>query len=192
MTFGFVLVLAGFILLDAGWKGTTPAGVLKGITAGTHGPGGVLAETGRDVRSAVTGGTSAEETPTSKMPKNLKALKGSEIEKHLAIQHPELKPGIRTVLAVVLHHFPGLVITATTNGEHVSGSYHYKGRAVDIAGSTQYMHEAAAWIAANLTPVLTEGIHNPNLSVKYHHHVSPSYWGSEIWAEHANHIHLAV
>jgi len=106
--------------------------------------------------------------------------------------HPELKPGINAVTATVLRKFPGLSITATTNGTHVSGSYHYKGRAVDLGGSPQEMLKAAAWIGKNLTHILTEGIHNPNLSVKYQKTVPSSYWGSETWAAHANHIHLAV
>lgn len=80
MTFGFALLLGGFLLLDAGWKGVTPIQVLKGVTEGTKGPGGVLKETGREVKEGVTrtpaesgGGT---ETPSGKKPKK-NELKGS-------------------------------------------------------------------------------------------------------------------
>jgi hypothetical protein len=55
MTFGFALMLAGFVLLDAGWKGTTPFGVLQGVTAGTSGAGGVLGQTGQSVLASFTG-----------------------------------------------------------------------------------------------------------------------------------------
>lgn len=105
--------------------------------------------------------------------------------------HSELKPGISAVAATVLKKFPGLSITSTTGGNHVSGSYHYKGRAVDIGGSSEEMFKAAKWIGKNLTHVLAEGIHNPNLAVKDHRTVSSSTF-SEVWAAHANHIHLAV
>lgn len=35
----------------------------------------------------------------------------------------------------------GLRITATTNGSHVKNSYHYKGRAADVAGNPSAMRE---------------------------------------------------
>lgn len=103
--------------------------------------------------------------------------------------HPELQPGISQVLATVLANTHGLSITSTTGGGHASGSYHYLGRAVDLAGGD--MNASAAWIAAHMTGVLTEGIHNPNLSVKNASHVAPSFWGPAVWGEHLNHIHLA-
>lgn len=103
-----------------------------------------------------------------------------------------LHSGIRKVAADVLGHFPGLSVTSTTGGSHVSGSYHYLGEAVDVAGSTGVMHAASEWIKrSGLYRQLTEGIHNPNLSVNEGHFVDPSYY-SAVWAEHANHIHLAV
>jgi hypothetical protein len=55
MTFGFALLLSGWVLLDAGWKGVTPFDVLKGVTANTKGPGGVLRETGQDVLASFSG-----------------------------------------------------------------------------------------------------------------------------------------
>jgi hypothetical protein len=61
MTFGFALVLAGFILLDSGWKGVTPAQTLRGMTAGQKGPGGVLREAAQGTLVSFTGGN-AEET----------------------------------------------------------------------------------------------------------------------------------
>ncbi len=115
--------------------------------------------------------------------------------------HPELKPGISEVVNAILEQFPDLEITATTNGEHAENSYHYLGRAADIAsGDYSLMNKAAAWInSSGLWQHLTEGIHNPGtesgsdlLSVKDQKKVPPSYWGAETWAEHTNHIHVAV
>lgn len=78
MTFGFGLVLAGFILLNAGWKGTTPAGVLRGVTAGSKGAGGVLAETGKDVMASFTGSSNSDVTT----PGGSKGNKPSSVRGH--------------------------------------------------------------------------------------------------------------
>jgi hypothetical protein len=152
---------------------------------------------GRQGQSVSEQGESHPSASPTEMSGGGGSSKGGGTEAPVAVKgsvkgHPELKPGIAAVTATVLAHWPKLVITATTNGTHVSGSYHYKGRAVDLGGDTQYMHEAAAWIKQHLIAKLTEGIHNPNLSVKYKVPVPTSYWGSETWAAHANHIHLAV
>jgi hypothetical protein len=86
-----------------------------------------------------------------------------------------------------------LVITSTTSGSHASNSYHYLGRACDVAsGDYALMNRAAKWINDNMLSVLTEGIHNPGLSIKNGARVDPSYWGAATWAEHQNHIHVAV
>jgi len=104
-----------------------------------------------------------------------------------------LHTGIHNLASYVMSKFGGLSVTSTTGGEHEPNSYHYKGEAVDLANSsTSYMDKAAGWISGNLTSALTEGIHNPDLSVKYGKGVPSSYWGPETWAGHKNHIHLAV
>jgi SLT domain-containing protein len=101
--------------------------------------------------------------------------------------------GIAKAAQAVLAKFPGLQVTSTTGGGHAANSYHYKGEAVDIAsGDYGYMTKAAAWIKQKMGRNLTEGIHNPNLSVKDGKNVAPSFWGTTTWANHANHIHLAV
>ena len=103
--------------------------------------------------------------------------------------HPELRPGVSALAATILRTFPSLRITSTTGGQHAAGSYHYRGRAVDLAGSG--MNAAAGWIRQRLGGQLTEGIHNPNLSVKYGKRVGPGFWGSATWAGHRDHIHIA-
>lgn len=91
----------------------------------------------------------------------------------------------------IVAKFPALRITSTTGGVHAPGSYHYQGRAADLADwGTQ--DAAAAWIAANLQAKLAEGIHNPGLSVKNGARVSSSVWGAVTWDEHKNHIHVAA
>lgn len=103
-----------------------------------------------------------------------------------------LHSGIEKVAGAVLGHFPGLSVTSTTSGGHVPGSLHYAGEAVDVAGDTQTMYDASQWIkTSGLYRQLTEGIHNPNLSVNDGKFVPDSYY-SAVWAEHANHIHLGV
>lgn len=105
-----------------------------------------------------------------------------------------LKAGIRKVAGAVMANFPGLQVTSTTGGEHSATSEHYLGQAADIAGSSrEEEHEAAAWIKrTGLYKVLSEGIHNPNLSVQSGAMVSPSFWGASTWAGHTTHLHLAV
>lgn len=103
-----------------------------------------------------------------------------------------LHQGIKEVASIVLGHYPGLSVTSTTSGGHVSGSLHYAGEAVDVAGDTKTMFDASSWIKqTGLYRQLTEGIHNPNLSVSDGKFVDPSYYAA-VWGEHANHIHLGV
>lgn len=107
--------------------------------------------------------------------------------------HPEVHAGVATLVNLIRAEFPALQITSTTGGTHAAGSYHYKGEAVDLAsGDTALMQRAADWIQKHLERYLTEGIHETGLSVKYGKAVASSYWGTAVWAEHANHIHVAV
>lgn len=104
-----------------------------------------------------------------------------------------LQPGISKAMSAVLGKFPGLSVTSTTGGNHAKNSLHYSGNAVDLAsGNYPYMNQAAAWIRKRFGRSLAEGIHNPNLSIKSGQPVSPGFWGADTWAQHANHIHLAV
>ncbi len=118
-------------------------------------------------------------------------------EAWLARVHPELKSGIRHVTALILATYPTLQITATTGGSHSTASYHYLGRAVDLAypmteSGIAGMDNVGDWIQLHLKALLTEGIHNPSLSVKYGQLVSPSYWSEQTFSAHRNHLHIAV
>lgn len=200
MTFGFALMAIGSILMLSGYENKTIAQVLSGLRikpeAGETAFSAYLKGGGSAINAAFTGsGVEPETLPAPSGGSSLPNVKG----KLNLNGHPRccgsvcLHSGIEKIAILVLEKFPGLVITSTCDGSsHTSTSYHYKGRAVDIGGSTSEMHAAAEWIAQNMTPLLTEGIHNPNLSVKYHAPVPSSYWGASTWAGHADHIHLAV
>lgn len=85
---------------------------------------------------------------------------------------------------------PALSVSSTTGGQHSATSMHYRGRAVDLVGGNLNME--ARWVWQNIHRQLNEGIHNPNLSVQSGRAVPPSYWGSDVWANHVSHIHLAA
>jgi hypothetical protein len=98
--------------------------------------------------------------------------------------------GVAKIARDVMHRF-GLHVTSTTSGNHVKGSYHYQGRAVDLADGKPAMDRAANYLNANYGHALTEGIHNPNLAVKNGRNVGAAGY-KDVWAGHANHIHIAL
>jgi uncharacterized protein YutE (UPF0331/DUF86 family) len=100
--------------------------------------------------------------------------------------------GVRRAVEMILRRFPGLLVTSTTGGGHAANSYHYRGMAVDISGASEIMNAAARWIRSSMGKSLTEGIHNPGLSIKNGQQVPPGFWGGTVWGQHANHIHIAV
>lgn len=107
--------------------------------------------------------------------------------------HPEVHSGVAHIAALIMAEFHDVVVSSTTGGVHAAGSYHYRGEAVDlIAPTAARMNEVGAWVARELGPHLTEGIHNSTLSIKNGRQVPPSFWGPTVWSEHLNHIHVAV
>jgi SLT domain-containing protein len=100
-------------------------------------------------------------------------------------------PAVQHAIDVMTKRFP-LRVTSTTGGQHAANSYHYKGEAVDLAGTASVMNRAAAFAKRVFGTQLLEGIHNPNLSIKNGKPVAPSFWGATTWAGHRNHIHLAL
>lgn len=190
MTFGFALLTAGSLLIYSGWSNSTIAEVMRGLAVSKSGPGDV----GFTTLIANIGTGTAEAVSPSGGDGPVIGGKGHPHKKEQVLResHPELKPGIIAVVAVILARFPELEITSTTGGSHATNSLHYEGRAVDLGGSPAVMRKAAKWIARYLTGVLTEGIHNPGLSVKDKKKVPPSFWGSETWNDHTDHIHVGV
>jgi hypothetical protein len=116
---------------------------------------------------------------------------GGEVRKGNALL-AGVHSGVASVVESILGKFPGLSVTSTTGGGHAKGSYHYRGEAVDIGGAPDLMNRAASWVGRSMGAGLTEGIHNPNLSIKNGANVPASFWGPAVWGEHANHIHVAV
>jgi hypothetical protein len=103
-----------------------------------------------------------------------------------------LQPAIRS-LSNRLDRMFGLTTTSTTEGHHATNSYHYRGLAADISGTPQAMARASRYImSSGIWHSLLEGIHDPGLSIKNGQRVDPSFWGAATWAQHMNHIHLAL
>ncbi len=75
-----------------------------------------------------------------------KAVRSGEFQPYMLNGHPSnITPAVKKIIAIAVTKF-GLVVTATTNGNHVRGSNHYPssnrsglGEAVDLAGSWSKM-----------------------------------------------------
>jgi hypothetical protein len=76
----------------------------------------------------------------------------------------------------------GLTITATTNGTHVKNSYHYQGRAADVAGKPTAMREFFTEMS-HTHP--TELFYDPMGAYKNGVNLHRSIGG------HSNHVHVA-
>lgn len=184
MTLGFGSLLFGVIFIYSGLQNLSVIDVILGRPAPPHG--------------GLDGGGGTANTPSG--PTTLDDVVQDSLDPHkvgamvarIKREHPELHAGIRHVVAQILVKFPALRITSTTGGTHAKDSYHYKGRAADLGGDPATMRVAAQWIRTHLQPVLTEGIHNPGLSVKNHRLVQPDFWTNTVWLQHINHIHVAV
>lgn len=85
----------------------------------------------------------------------------------------------------------GLTITATTNGGHVPGSYHYSGRAFDASGSEANMHGFSEY-CKGMAGQLKELIHNPGYGVKDGRVVNGASVFAAVWAGHRDHVHVAA
>lgn len=100
-------------------------------------------------------------------------------------------------LIKVMKRFP-LSVTSTTDHSRLTTtgnvSDHSSGDAVDMAGDPDVMLRAANWIkSSGLYKRLKQGIHNPNLAVNAGKiQVPPGQFAGRTWAEHINHIHLAI
>ena len=75
----------------------------------------------------------------------------------------------------------GLRITSTTGGRHAPGSYHYKGRAFDAAGSHRAMSQFYREMAGT-NP--TELFYDPSGGIKHGRSIGPI-------GGHRDHVHIA-
>lgn len=109
---------------------------------------------------------------------------------------PPLHGAISKAVAAVQSRFPSMAVTSTLRHSTTrSGnpSNHNIGIAADVSSTPEIMHSAAQWIkSSGMAKSLLEGIHNPNLSVKSGATVPASFWGGATWADHINHIHMAL
>lgn len=78
----------------------------------------------------------------------------------------------------------GLTITSTTGGNHVTGSYHYSNRAVDLAGSPKQMMKFFKW-AQRFRP--TELFYDP---AGYYYKNGSKVSGAI--GNHSDHVHIAM
>ena len=85
---------------------------------------------------------------------------------------------------------PSLRVTSTTGGRHAKNSYHYRGLAVDFAGSRRAMDAAAANLM-KFSGYILELIHSPNWFVKNYRKVGRGTYAS-VYNDHFNHVHLAM
>lgn len=114
-------------------------------------------------------------------------------ERDLHAKYPDTHDPVRKVVAKILVANPEMYVTATTGGNHAVNSYHFMGRAYDLGANSQGPKDRCGkWCNDNISSRLTEGIHNPNLSVKFGNRVSASFWGSSTWSGHVDHVHVAV
>lgn len=120
------------------------------------------------------------------------------------------------LIVQLYEHAEFFYITATTLGEHASGSYHYRSEAIDIGcglrGNTAALLKAAKtdrftqmdalakWLYAD-SSMITELLHCPqagykggskNWFVKYGDPVTASYYGPVTVRDHMDHVHFAV
>lgn len=114
--------------------------------------------------------------------------------------HPSnVNPYVLALIKLMKQHFPLLQVTSTTDHSFLTTSGnqsdHTVGAAVDLAsGDYGYMNKAAAWVkTSGLYKKIKQGIHNPNLAIQAGHiQTPPGRFAGHVWAEHANHIHLAI
>ncbi len=112
--------------------------------------------------------------------------------------HPSnVNPSVDKLLSFLEKRYPELVVTSTRDHSYLTTSGnvsdHTVGAAVDVAAAPAEMNRISSYIkSSGLYRKLKQGIHNPNLSVNRGQIVPTSFWGPAVWAQHANHIHLAI
>lgn len=89
----------------------------------------------------------------------------------------------------------GLAVTATTGGKHVKGSYHYRGRAIDVAGDPAKMAALAAQALTHpgdFAEMFYTGPGNPGFFIKNGRVFPIGQLDKSVAAGHKNHVHLAA
>lgn len=103
-----------------------------------------------------------------------------------------MKPAAQALASFFVNKFGGGISSGLRAGD--TGSFHSLGEAFDwVPGNAN----AATAYANKIGPQLLEGIHNPagwgrSVSWDSGHQVSPGFWGASTWADHIDHLHIAV
>lgn len=103
------------------------------------------------------------------------------------------------LIEIMKKRWPLLQVTSTTDHGYLTSSGnvsdHTTGHAVDLSsGDYGYMDKAAAWVkSSGLYKQIKQGIHNPNMAIQEGNiETPPGIFAGQTWAEHLNHLHLAV
>jgi chromosome segregation ATPase len=113
------------------------------------------------------------------------------------MRHFQTGGGLQPAIRQLSNRLDRMFGLTTTSGYRTSmplghPDYHNFGLAADISGSPAAMTRAVRYImSSGLWHSLLEGIHNPGLSIKNGQRVPPGFWGGQ-WAQHIDHIHLAL
>lgn len=184
------LITIGGLLILSAIKGKGITDVVAGFIGDPLNPAGGMREF--PVDATVTGDpitTSAGKIDTGNILAGSTSASVPTSGKFPAGPHPELLQRLYSMAQAY-----GLTITATTNGNHVPGSYHFLGRAFDAAGSEANMQRFASAVVAlnNSTHAVTELIHNPGFGIKNGQNVNGAVVFAAVWLGHRDHVHVAV
>ena len=156
---------------------------------GVSGGGGTTSSGGTGGATSAPSGTSSPQTPPGEIPKSFKDAEKAELTaaEKADVAWDSLTPQLQQ--AAMIAKAMGLTITSGAEGHdgdgvHTSGSNHYSGRAIDVAGSPEAM--ARFYDTMNqLDPQARELFYDPRGGIKN---------GSEIGAigGHGDHVHYAA
>lgn len=171
------MLTAGIALLVSGIKGHTVADVLRGAL-GEDNP-----IFNRINFAQAANAEAAGNLPPSGANVTTPNLRGGKLLRHLA-------QTAQDQFHLKVHDF--LPFDPVDEAVHVSGSYHLQNRAFDASGSETEMRAFTDYVRENYGRHVTELIHNPGGSIKRGRAVAPGFWGSQTWAGHRNHVHVAI
>lgn len=161
-----------------------PAGSIRGFVSGLLGkiPGrGIVTDIGRKAVEKLMGGV------TSWISNKIGSL-ASSLGSAVGIgQVSTPGTGWQWIESVLKKQFGGGVsFFSTTGGRHAAGSWHYRGKAVDLTPSMGIFN----WIKANYGKSTKELIYGPaGTGIR---NGSPHNFGSTLNSQHMNHIHWAI
>lgn len=115
--------------------------------------------------------------------------------------HPtNINAQLTRLLGRIERLFPGAVLTSTTDHSRLTTSGnvsdHVGGNAMDVSGSIGTMNAIARWILGSgiqhrAKQLIYSGGH-PTLAWNRGQNVGAGFFGPAVWAQHANHIHIAI